>query len=55
MVIEDLNSHFVHLFAELNIQVKNDGIHTWMNLDGPGYQHMNDQEIVNMVTVCESE
>ena len=53
-----LNEDFVQQFSQLNIEVSSDQIQKWMESDGPGHQHLNDQEIVNLVSnhdLCSNE
>ena len=37
-------------FAKLNILFTEDDIQRWMSCDGPGYEHMDEQGIVELVT-----
>ena len=44
-----LNDDFVEKFAPLNIVLEPSEIDEWFQNDGPGYEHMDDQEIVDLV------
>ena len=44
------NDDFVEQFSELNIQITNDDVQQWMSSDGPGYEHMDEQGIVALVS-----
>ena len=43
------DDHFVQQFAMLNIEVSSEDIESWINSGGPGYQHMDEQGIVDLV------
>ena len=43
------DDHFVQQFARLNIEVSSEEIQSWMCSGGPGYQHMDEQGIVDLV------
>ena len=44
------NNEFIQQFARLNITFTEDDIQNWMSCDGPGYEHMDEQGIVALVT-----
>ena len=44
-----LDANFVKLFSEISIELTESDIAEWFNEDGPGYQHLNDQGIVELV------
>ena len=44
------NNEFVQQFARLNITFTEDDIQRWMSCDGPGYEHMDEQGIVALIT-----
>ena len=44
------DNEFVQQFARLNITFTEDDIQRWMSCDGPGYEHMDEQGIVELVT-----
>lgn len=45
-----LNDDFVEQFAALNIVLAPSDINEWFQNDGPGYEHMDEQGIVDLVT-----
>ena len=40
---------FVDDFNELDIEVSEDDVAAWFNEDGPGYEHLHDQGIVDLI------
>ena len=44
------NDEFIQQFARLNITFTEDDIQNWMSCDGPGYEHMDEQGIVALIT-----
>merc|ERR1712183_785187 len=44
------NNEFIQHFARLNITFTEDDIQNWMSCDGPGYEHMDEQGIVALIT-----
>ena len=49
------DDHFVQQLSCLNIEVSLTDIQSWMNSDGPGYQHMDKQGIVDLIMNNEEE
>ena len=47
---ETTNSEFIQQFLRINITFTDDDIHNWMGCDGPGYEHMDEQEIVALIS-----
>ena len=50
-----LNDEFVEQFAALNIELTTSDINGWFQADGPGYEHMDEQGIVDLVSAAEDE
>ena len=50
-----LNDEFVEQFAALNIKLTTSDIEGWFQADGPGYEHMDEQGIVDFVSATEDE
>ena len=48
-----LNDDFVVRFAALNIELTTSDIDGWFRADGPGYEYLDEQGIVNLVLVAE--
>ena len=48
-----LNDDFVVRFAALNIELTTSDIDGWFRADGPGYEYLDEQGIVNLVLVSE--
>ena len=46
---ENMNEQFVNAFAVLNIIVSGDDIDSWLAEDGPDYEHVSDNGIVDMM------
>ena len=44
------NNEFVQQFTRLNTTFTEDDIQNWMSCDGPGYEHMDEQGIVALIT-----
>ena len=44
---ENINEQFVNAFAALNIIVSGDDIDSWLAEDGPGYEHLDDNGIID--------
>ena len=50
-----LNNEFVEQFAALNIELTTSDIDGWFQADGPVYEHMDKQGIVDLVSAAEDE
>ena len=48
-----LNDDFVEQFSALNIELTTSDIDGWFHADGPGYEYLDEQEIVYLVSVAE--
>ena len=48
-----LNDDFVEQFAALNIELTTFDIDGWFRADGPGYEYLEEQGIVDLVSVAE--
>ena len=48
-----LNDDFVVQFAALNIELTTSDIDYWFHADSPGYEHLNEQGIVDLVSAAE--
>ena len=48
-----LNNDFVEQFAALNIELTTSDIDGWFHADGPGYEYLDEQGIVDLVSVAE--
>ena len=48
-----LNDDFVEQFAPLNIELTISDIDGWFHADGPGYKYLDEQGIVDLVSVAE--
>ena len=48
-----LNDDFVEQFAALNIELTTSDIDGWFHADGPGYEHLDEQGIVDLVSAVE--
>ena len=48
-----LNDDFVEQFAALNIELTTSDIDGWFHADGPGYEYLDEQGIVDLVSVAE--
>ena len=48
--VEISNNEFVKQFSRMNITLTDDEIQNWMRNDGPGYEHMDEQGIVALVS-----
>ena len=48
-----LNDDFVEQFSALNIELTTSDIDGWFHADGPGYEHLDEQGIVYLVSVAE--
>ena len=48
-----LNDDFVEQFAALNIELTTSNIDGWFHADGPGYEYLDEQGIVDLVSVAE--
>ena len=44
-----MNEQFVYAFPALNIILSGDDIDSWLAEDGPGYEHLDDNGIVDMM------
>ena len=44
------NNDFVQQFSRVNITLTDDDIQNWMCCDGPGYEHMDEQGIVELIS-----
>ena len=49
MPSENMNEQFVNAFAALSIIVSGDDIDTWLAENGPGYEHLDNNGIVDMM------
>ena len=49
----ELNDDFLEQFSALNIEWTTSGIDGWFHADGPGYEYMDEQGIVYLVSVTE--
>ena len=47
---ETTNSEFIQQFSRMNITFTDDDIQNWMSCDGPGYEHMDEQGIVALIS-----
>ena len=47
---EVTNNEFVKQFSVLNITYTDDDIQNWMSCDGPGYEHLDNQGIVSLIS-----
>ena len=47
---EVTNNKFVQQFSALNIIYTDDDIQNWMSCDGPGYEHLDDQISVSLIS-----
>ena len=47
--VPDYCDDFVEQFAELNISIGREEIQQWMKSGGPGYEHLNDEGIIEIV------
>ena len=50
-----LNDEFVEQFAALNIKLMTSDIDGWFHADGPGYEHIDEQGIVDLVSAAKDE
>ena len=48
-----LNDDFVEQFVALNIELTTSDIDGWFHADGPGYEYLDEQGIVDLVSVAE--
>ena len=48
--VEISDNEFVQQFSRMNITLTNDEIQSWMRSDGPGYEHMDEQGIVALIS-----
>ena len=48
-----LNGNFVEQFSVLNIELTTSDIDGWLHADGPGYEYLDEQGIVDLVSVAE--
>ena len=48
-----LNDDFVEQFAALNIKLTTSAIDGWFHADGPGYEYLDEEGIVDLVSVAE--
>ena len=48
-----LNDDFVEQFAALNIELTTSDIDGWFHVDGPGYEYLDEQGIVDLVSVAD--
>ena len=49
MPSENMNEQLVNAFAALNIIVSGDDVDSWLAEDGPGYEHLDVNGIVDMM------
>ena len=49
----ELNDDFVEQFAALKIELTTSDINGWFRADGPGYEYLDEQEIVDLGSVAE--
>ena len=49
----ELNDDFVEQFAALNIELTTSDIDGWFHADGPGNEYLDEQGIVDLVSVAE--
>ena len=49
----ELNDDFVEQFSSLNIELTTSDIDGWFHADGPGYEYLEEQGIVYLVSVAE--
>ena len=49
------NDEFVAQFSRLSMEVTSQEISAWFNSDGPGYEHLNEQGIVELLTADPNE
>ena len=47
---ETINSEFIQQFSRMNITFTDDDIQNWMICDGRGYEHMNEQGFVALIS-----
>ena len=47
---ETTNSEFIQQFSTMNITFTDDDIQNWMSCDVPGYEHMDEQGIVALIS-----
>ena len=47
---ETTNSEFIQQFLRTNITFTDDDIQNWMSCDGSGYEHMDEQGIVALIS-----
>ena len=50
-----LNDDFVEQFSALNIELTTSDIGGWFHADGPGYEYLDEQGIVYLVSVAEGD
>ena len=55
LIREFTNKDFVNEFALLNINLTSDGVEDWFNSDGPGYEHIDEEGIIDLVTAADEE
>ena len=48
-----LNDDFIEQFGALNIELTTSDIDGWFHADGPGYEYLYEQGIVDLVSVAE--
>ena len=48
-----LNDDFVEPFVALNIELTTSDIDGWFHADGPGYEYLDEQGVVDLVSVAE--
>ena len=48
-----LNDDFIEQLAALNIELKTSDIDGWFHANGPGYEYLDEQGIVDLVSVAE--
>ena len=48
-----LNDDFIKQFAALNTELTTSDIDGWLHADGPGYEYLDEQRIVDLVSVAE--
>ena len=48
-----LNDDFVEQFSALNIELRTSDINGWFHADEPGYEYLDEQGIVDLVSVAE--
>ena len=47
---EITNNEFIQQFSTINITFTDDDIQNWMSCDGPGYEYMDEQGIVSLIS-----